>query len=211
MLDKNIEAQVTGEGNITIQGIEGSTITINPDNSKEVREFLTNFESIVSELPTKILNMLKTDEKSFDKDVKGVKIHLSMGFTIPELAPDRRDATFKIYITNLERIHRYCHKPYFKFSKPVEFLAGSTPNDTFSLFQDQNSNIKFPIRLEFGEQVVADFMIVKPQFKYYNQLDDNDSYIQAFCSTTLGELYSSNKYLISDFIKNYDEFMEEWN
>jgi len=210
MLDKHIEAEVQGNGNITIQGVEGSTITINPSNTKEVTEFLTKFEDIISSLPTKILNMLKTDESSFEKDVNGVKIHLSMGLVIPELAPEKRDATFKVYVTNLEKIHRYCNQPYFKLSKAVEFSEGTKPHDTFMLFQNDYSDVKFPKRLEFGEQCVADFQIVKNQFKFYKQLDDEESYIQAFCTTTLGELYSSNKYIVSKFIKDYDGFMSEW-
>ena len=210
MLDKHIKAEVQGNGNITIQGVEGSTITINPSNTEEVIAFLIKFQDIISSLPTKILNMLKTNESSFDEKVKGVKIHLSMGLILPELNPEERDATLKVYITNLEKIHRYCHQPYFKLSKPVKFSKGSAPHDTFVLFQNEYSKIQFPKRLEFGQQLIADFQLVKNQFILYEQLDDGESYIQAFCSTTLGELYSSNKYIISKFIKDYNQFMGEW-
>ena len=210
-MDKDlIKANIEGNGNIVIQGISDSTITLDPGNYAEVRTFLINFQDQISSLPIAVLNMLKTEDHPFGEEIKGIKINLSLGAVIPELRPERRTATFKVYITNLEKIHRYCQVPYFKVSKPVIFSKGTPPHDTFVLFQNEHSKTIFPRRLEFGEQVISDFDIVHGQFEFYNQLDDQESYIQAFVATTLGELYSSNQYLISKFIKEYKAFMAPW-
>lgn len=210
MLDKKITAEIEGDNNLVIQGIKDSAITVNLNDNDEVRKLLMDFQEQIAQLPTNILDMLKTEEGVIDETLKGIRLHLSMGLVIPELRPDLRETTFKVAITNFIKTHRFCHQPYFKLSKPVVFMPGTEPADTFTILPHKYSQAEFPSKLEYGQHINADFGVVKNQIEVYRTLDDGESYIQAFCNTTLGELFSSNKYLITDYLKSYDEFMAKW-
>lgn len=206
MFNKEIKTEIKGDGNIVIEGISNSTIIVNPNNAKELRDFLISFQEELAKLPTEILNKLKTDENDIKVDVKGIKMHLSLAHLFPNMGMRGRSIAYSVTITNFEKIHRYFKQPYFKLSKPFK-LGDMEPQDTFYILQNEISKVSYPKRLEFGEQMSDTFKFEAAQLEIFNQINDGEQYLQAFAMTTLGELFSSNKYLVSELITEYTEFM----
>ena len=71
------EAKIDGNGNIVIQRVEGSTITINPSIPDEVRKALIDHQSLIAELPNKILQILM-DNNAKEPPVIGANIYLGL-------------------------------------------------------------------------------------------------------------------------------------
>jgi len=211
MSSKDIKTRIEGNGNILIEGISNSTITINPENSAEIREFLQKFQEDLSHLPTEILNILKTDVDNIKLDVKGVKMFLGLSYLASTFGMAHRDVAYSLTITNFERTTRFFKRPYFKSSKAIRISDSIEPQDTFYFVPSEFSNVNYPKRLEFDEQLTDSFQFKEPQLHLFEQIDDGDGdqYIQAFILTTFGELFSSNKYYIKELTEKYREFMEE--
>lgn len=200
----NITTNVTGNGNITINGISNSTVTVNPNDSNEVSKFLKDFNDKLDSLPIEILEQLKAKQES--DNTKGSKVDIDIGIVLPVYNPAQRKVTLKVSITNMNREQRFYNAPYFKLSDKVEFIKGASKQDTFLLFPI--SDIPTPLKLEYGERITIDFDVPPQQLEYYKQLDNGKDFIQVFVPTTLGELHSSNKLIITEFIKSYKDFME---
>jgi len=207
MFNNEIKTEINGDGNIVIEGISNSTITINPNNSEELRNFLISFQDKLATLPAEILNKMKTNENDIELDVKGIKMFLGLSFMFPDMRMEGRQAAYSLTITNFEKIHRYLKTPYFKLSKPFK-IGVMEPQDTFYLMPHDISKIQYPNRLEFGEQMSDTFQFKQAQLQIFEQLTEGEQYIQAFANTTLGELFTSNKYLISELLTKYEEFMK---
>jgi hypothetical protein len=209
MLSKDIKTRIEGNGNILIEGISNSTITINPENGDEIREFLLKFQEDLSQLPTEILNILKTDEEDIKLDVKGVKMFLGLSYLVSNFNMAQRDVAYSLTITNFERTTRFFKRPYFKTSKAIKISDDIGPQDTFYLIPSDFSSVKYPKRLEFGEQLTDSFQFMRAQLQLFEQIGDDEQYIQAFILTTFGELFSSNKYYIKELTEKYTQFMQE--
>ncbi len=59
MLETGLDAQIDINGNITLNNISGYTISINPNNEKEVQAFLFDSSAELFKLPLEILSLLE--------------------------------------------------------------------------------------------------------------------------------------------------------
>ena len=73
------KVEIDGNGNIVIQKVEGSTITINPDIPEEVRKALIDYQSLISDLPNKFLQILM-ENNSQEPPTTGANIYLGLNF-----------------------------------------------------------------------------------------------------------------------------------
>lgn len=64
--------------------------------------------------------------------------------------------------------------------------------------------IKFPRKMEYGEVMSQSYIINPANVNMFKGLLDRrlDVVLTAYVSTTLGEVYESNKYPISDIVKH---------
>jgi len=194
------KAHIDGNANIVIQGVDGSTITINPDNSHEIRQLLISIGSKLNELPLEILKMIE-DKQDLNSDVKtGANLYLTVMAELHE-HPQHRRLKFGLTVTNLTKEIRYFNQPFFKVYPKFEIKEG-VEHDTFVLIPENDN--KFPKRLEYGEPVYLNYEIKPAAYEMYQKLLDKNpaAYIQAFDNTTVGELYESNKFSIQELFKH---------
>jgi len=194
------QAHVDGSGNIVIQGIDGATIIINPDNSDEIRKLIVDFGTKLGELPKDVLEIMEK-KQDINAEIKpGANLYLSVVAEIHEYKEYRKLA-FSLTITNLTKENRYFNQPFFKVNP--KFTIFGTKQDTFVMIPNPNT---FPKKLEYGEPLSVSYEIKDGAYKNYNEIlvEDSEAYIQAFSNTTVGELYESNKFLISKLIKNLE-------
>lgn len=190
-----VKAEVVGDNNIVIQKVDGSTITINTENAEEVRKALIELQTIVTELPDNIVRKLMENNNSAVPTV-GANIYLGLDLLIADIGI--MGVSLSVQITNLTKEIRFYNKPFFKVSTPFEKGA-----DTFLLTNTVGTPINFPRKLEYGEVIKEAYQIVPANIELFKNLLGNDpnATITAFVSTTLGELYKSDPYKVSDIIK----------
>jgi hypothetical protein len=78
-------------------------------------------------------------------------------------------------------------------------------HDTFIMIDDTGES-SFPARLEYGQPVSASYPIKDGLIENYKQVlsEDPEAFIQCFVNTTVGELFESNKYKISEILKTLE-------
>ncbi len=200
--DKN-EAKISGDNNLILQDIQGSVITINLNDQKELREFLINFQSQLGNLPIDILNHLKEHQNLEAAPIVGANLFFTVLAQLNMAPPHRGEELFSLTITNLTKEIRYFSQPYFKTIPPIRMPIPGTENfDSFIMFNRENQ--QFPVRLEYGQVFTLTYPVMPAAIPFFQAIADYGSYMQAFVLTTLGELYSSNQYDIHKFLEQYE-------
>ena len=196
-------ATIDGNGNIVIQGVKSSSITINPNNSQEIRQLIMDFGNKLSELPTDILRMIE-QKQDLNSDIKnGANLYLTVLTELNEFGVGSR-LKFGLSITNLTKENRYFNQPFFKVYPMFEVKLG-IEHDTFVMFPEQGN--VFAKKLEYGEPYSVSYEIKAGAYQMYDSImkkDEGGAYIQAFVSTTVGELYESNKFSIKTLFENLE-------
>lgn len=203
MFGKKTEAKIDGDGNVVIQDVTGSTIIIHPDNSDEVRKFLVDFSQKISELPLEVVALLEEKSQNMKNEIeKGANLYLTVSLEV--VGTGVAGVLWGTTITNLTREIRYFNQPYFKVFPKFQIREG-VEHDTFFMMQRQGMNVQYPYRLEFGQTIDSHFPVNSNAFQMYQQIYQEGAFIQAFVTTTIGEIYSSRKYPISKFVEDYQE------
>lgn len=188
-MDKENNFVIDGQGNIIINDVDGSTITINPDNSEEIRRILVEFGGELKKLPLDVIKILEENQKNNKMEINA-NVYLT---TLAELGSMHRKLKFGLTITNLTKEHRYFNQPTFKVF-PKFNLGNGLEHDTFALIHLEEINL--PKRLEYGEPFSLSFTISDGFIEMCKDTIkiNEEGYIQAFVSTTVGELYESKKF-----------------
>lgn len=189
------EAKIDGNGNIVIQRVEGSTITINPSIPDEVRKALIDHQSLIAELPNKILQILM-DNNAKEPPVIGANIYL--GLNLMAGTYGIAGISISVQITNLTKEIRFYNRPFFKVSTPIEKNL-----NTFVMTNVVGIPIDFPRRMEYGEVLSENYQLVQGNIEMFQGLlsKDSEATLTAYVTTTLGELYKSEPYHIKDIVK----------
>ena len=189
------EAKIDGNGNIVIQRVEGSTITINPSIPDEVRKALIDHQSLIAELPNKILQILM-DNNAKEPPVIGANIYL--GLNLMAGTYGIAGISISVQITNLTKEIRFYNRPFFKVSTPIEKNL-----NTFVMTNVVGTPIDFPRRMEYGEVLSENYQLVQGNIEMFQGLlsKDSEATLTAYVTTTLGELYKSEPYYIKDIVK----------
>lgn len=189
------EAKIDGNGNIVIQKVEGSTITINPSIPDEVRKALIDHQSLIAELPNKILQILM-DNNAKEPPVIGANIYL--GLNLMAGTYGIAGISISVQITNLTKEIRFYNRPFFKVSTPIEKNL-----NTFVMTNVVGNPIDFPRKMEYGEVLSENYQLVQGNIEMFQGLLSKDSEVTltAYVTTTLGELYKSEPYHIKDIVK----------
>ena len=189
------EAKIDGNGNIVIQRVEGSTITINPSIPDEVRKALIDHQSLIAELPNKILQILM-DNNAKEPPVIGANIYL--GLNLMAGTYGIAGISISVQITNLTKEIRFYNRPFFKVSTPIEKNL-----NTFVMTNVVGIPIDFPRRMEYGEVLSENYQLVQGNIEMFQVLlsKDSEATLTAYVTTTLGELYKSEPYHIKDIVK----------
>lgn len=189
-------AKIEGNGNIVIQKVDGSTITINPLVPEEVRMAFIEHQKLIADLPYNILSLLM-EKNSAEPPVIGAKVYLGLDFLLTDMGVTGVSLT--VQITNLTKEIRFFNSPFFKLSIPIEGTV-----DTFIMTNVIGEQIKFPRKMEYGEVMSQSYIINPANVNMFKGLLDRrlDVVLTAYVSTTLGEVYESNKYPISDIVKH---------
>jgi hypothetical protein len=196
MLNKS---HIDGHGNVVIQDADNSTITINLSDTEQVRKFFIDFQNKLSELPREILIELQKHNNLESEMKVGANIYLTV---IAAFADFGNNAVlWGVTITNLTKEHRYFNQPYFKVSPKFELESG-LEHDTFIMFPKEQ--LKFPVRLEYGEVLSLTFEVNPNQFALFQKNATNDAFLTCYCGTTVGELFNSNEYKLDKFVKDYE-------
>ena len=189
------EAKIDGNGNIVIQRVVGSTITINPSIPDEVRKALIDHQSLIVELPNKILQILM-DNNAKEPPVIGANIYL--GLNLMAGTYGIAGISISVQITNLTKEIRFYNRPFFKVSTPIEKNL-----NTFVMTNVVGDPIDFPRRMEYGEVLSENYQLVQGNIEMFQVLlsKDSEATLTAYVTTTLGELYKSEPYYIKDIVK----------
>lgn len=189
------EAKIDGNGNIVIQRVEGSTITINPSIPDEVRKALIDHQSLIAELPNKILQILM-DNNAKEPPVIGANIYL--GLNLMAGTYGIAGISISVQITNLTKEIRFYNRPFFKVSTPIEKNL-----NTFVMTNVVGDPIEFPRRMEYGEVLSENYQLVQGNIEMFQVLlsKDSEATLTAYVTTTLGELYKSEPYYIKEIVK----------
>lgn len=189
-------AKIEGNGNVVIQKVDGSTITINPLIPEEVRMAFIEHQKLMADLPRNILSLLM-ENNSKEPPVVGAKVYLGLDFVMTALGIV--GISISVQITNLTKEIRFFNTPFFKLSIPIEGTA-----DTFIITNVIGERIKFPYKMEYGEVITQTYSINAANIDMFKSLleEQLDVVLTVYVSTTLGELYESNKYPISDIVKH---------
>lgn len=92
----------------------------------------------------------------------------------------------EVTITNkLTGPYRYFYEPVFRLTKPFEGKS-----DTFQLYTSKQA-LKFPVKLEYGEEMSINYPIGNQQLPVWQQLDE-ECEVYSTTSTTVGERFDSN-------------------
>lgn len=185
------KSRIDGDGNIVIQDSNNSTITINANNPEEIRKFFIEFQNQLQDLPFEILELMEsknTNKIEIDNDAN---IYLS--FNLLTSGYGDMEYALGVKITNLTKEIRFFNSPFFKTSEIIE-----NEMDTF-VMTDAIQGARFPKRLEYGEVVSETYRIKLGITEILDKVlaKDKDAYVQAISSTTLGEVYKSNKYSLA--------------
>lgn len=191
------KAEIDGNGNVVIQDSDNSEITINMNNPEEIRKFFIDFQQKLSSLPKTILELMENKNTNEIQIDSGANVYLSLNFLI---APGTvTGISFGVTITNLTKENRFFNAPFFKLSVPFE---GNL--DTFAM-TDTINKVPFPKKFEYGEVVSEGYLIRATSREIYDKVIaiDKDATIQVITSTTIGEIYKSNEYKISQLLDNF--------
>lgn len=190
----SVKAEIDGNGNIVIQKVEGSTITINPSVPEEVRKALIEHQSLISQLPDKIVKILM-DNNAKEPPVVGANIYLGLNMLV---SMGIMGVSISVQITNLTKEIRFYNRPFFKVSTPIDKSA-----DTFIMTTVIGEQITFPRKMEYGEVVSENYQLVPGNIQMFKELlaRNPETTITAYVSTTLGEVYKSEPYYVSDIVK----------
>lgn len=193
------KAEVTGDGNVVIQDADNSEITINTNNPEEIRKFFIDFQNKLSEIPKEILDMMESKNPNDVVIEIGANVYLSLNL---EMIPGQgiTGISFGVTITNLTKGNRFFNAPFFKLSVPFE---GNL--DTFVL-TDKMNNIEFPKKLEYGEVVSEVYSIRAASKEMYEKAlaKDLNATLQVTVNTTIGEVFKSNEYKISELLEKFE-------
>jgi len=191
-------AHIDGNGNIIIQDVDGAIITVNPQNTGELRNLIIDIGTKLNELPKNILELIKNNQDIKSETAKGANLYLTV---MVELHAEHQKLKFGLTITNLTKEHRYFNQPFFKVTPKIEILEG-VEHDTFVMIPENDNN--FPVRLEYGQVVSYNYNIKDGAYKMYKKMLDKDekANIQAFTNTTVGELYESNQFSIEKLFEH---------
>ncbi|GAB3573879.1 hypothetical protein GCM10027578_35610 [Spirosoma luteolum] len=202
MFSRNNESQITGDNNLVFQDVNDSTITINLNDPQEVRTLLINFQEELKKLPISILDHIKESQNLEAPPTVGANLYFTLLAAIGEtvMGGITRNAMFSLTVTNLTKEHRYFNQPYFQ-TNPKLPIPGSEGADSFIMINRENQ--PFPVRLEYGQPFTITFEIKPQALEFYRQIASEGAYIQAFITTTVGEIYSSNQYEIPKFLDQY--------
>lgn len=199
------KADIDGNGNIIIQNADNSIITVNSNNPEELKRLLIDLQNQIDKLPLKIIKLME-EKKTNDVIITGANVHLELNFLLEMLCnkPNGKigGISFSVTITNLTKENRFFNAPSFKPSVPIE--GGF---DCFMLTEvvQGQEKIKFPKKLEYGE-VVSQAYYIRPDSKeIFDKLfqQDSNATIVAIVSTTIGEIYKSNEYKVSQLLENF--------
>ena len=196
MLNKS---HIDGHGNVVIQDADNSTITINLADTEQVRKFFIDFQTKLSELPREILTELQKHNNLETEMKVGANIYLTVIAAIADFANNA--VLWGVTITNLTKEQRYFNQPYFKVSPRFELEPG-LEHDTFMMFPKEQ--LKFPVRLEYGEVLSLTFEVNPNQFALFKKNATEYAFLTCYCGTTVGELYNSNDYKLDKFVKDYE-------
>lgn len=194
------KAEIDGDGNIVIQDADNSDITINMNNPEEIRNFFIDFQARLSEIPKQIIDLMESKNSNDVEITRGANIYLSLNILYGTGGiRGISGISFGVTITNLTKENRFFNAPFFKLSTPFEGNA-----DTFAM-TDTLRNIAFPKKLEYGEVVTEDYQIRPQSIEIYEKLcvKDADATIQVIVTTTIGEIYKSNEYKVSQLLENF--------
>lgn len=191
------KAEIDGNGNVVIQDSDNSEITINMNNPEEIRKFFIDFQQKLSSIPKTILELMENKNPNEIQIDSGANVYLSLNFLI--VPGTVTGISFGVDITNLTKGNRFFNTPFFKLSVPFE---GNL--DTFAM-TDTINKIAFPKKLEYGEVVSEGYLIRATSREIYDKVIviDKDATIQVITSTTIGEIYKSNEYKISQLLDNF--------
>lgn len=205
MLDKEefISAQVTGDGNIVIQNSDNTTITIDTKDIVELRKQISNLQEKLNTLDPEILHVMQQTIKSAGTDKLpnvDANIYFSIGIFTNGMT---RAMGFSITITNLTKEHRYFSQPSFNLSHPYKGA------DSFVLTSPIDSNISFPVRLEYGQPITVHYTIGSGQIAFFREVftQNEGASIAVVSSTTVGEIYRSNEHTIKHILSSYAEII----
>jgi hypothetical protein len=189
------KVDIDGNGNIVIQKVEGSTITINPAVPEDVRKALIEHQALISQLPDKILQMLM-EKNAKEPPLIGANVYLGLSFLAAEYGV--AGISMSVQITNLTKEIRFYNKPFFKVSTPFEKGA-----DTFMMTNVVGDAVSFPRKMEYGEVISENYKLVPGNIQMFQELlaKDPDVRLTAYVSTTLGEVYKSEPYIVKDIVK----------
>lgn len=190
----SVKADIDGNGNIVIQKVEGSTITINPSVPEEVRKALIEHQSLICQLPDKVVKILM-DNNAKEPPVVGANIYLGLNLLV---RMGIMGVSISVQITNLTKEIRFYNKPFFKVSTPIEKSA-----DTFVMTNVVGEQLSFPRKMEYGEVISENYQLVQGNIHMFKELlaKNPETTLTAYVSTTLGEVYKSEPYLVSDIVK----------
>lgn len=191
------KAEIDGNGNVVIQDSDNSEITINMNNPEEIRKFFIDFQQQLNSIPKTIIELMESKNTNEIKIDSGANVYLSLNFLMsPGIVSG---ISFGVTITNLTKENRFFNAPFFKLSIPFE---GNL--DTFAM-TDTINKISFPKKLEYGEVVSEAYLIRLNSKQIYDKVIaiDKDATIQVITSTTIGEIYKSNEYKVSQLLENF--------
>ena len=201
MLDKKevVSAQVTGDGNIVIQNSDKTTITIDTKNIVELRKQISNLQEQLNTLNPEILQMMQQkvkDAGTANLPEIDANIYFGIGIFLDGMT---RRIGFSITITNLTKEHRYFSQPSFNLSHPFKGA------DSFVLTTSIGEEIKFPVRLEYGQPVTVHYPLDQRQIAFLQEVlsQNEDASVAVVSSTTVGEIYRSNEHTIKHIIDSY--------
>lgn len=188
-------AKIEGNGNIVIQKVDGSTITINPLIPEEVRMAFIEHQQLIADLPHNIISLLM-EKNTAEPPVIGAKVYLGLDFLFTDMGV--AGVSLTVQVTNLTKEIRFFNSPFFKLSVPIEGTA-----DTFIMTNVIGESVKFPRKMEYGEVISQTYMINSANISMFKALLERrlDVVLTVYVSTTLGEMYESNKYPVSEIVK----------
>lgn len=196
-------AEFDSNGNIVIQDITDSEITIHMNDPVEVNNFLTGMSDKLDQLPSEILQALSMVELP-EEQFKGLNIYLTTLVSMSDVG-GVVGLSLGLAITNMNKSIRYVNTPYFTVTPKMD-LGQGLKHDTFQLISTENA--KFPVRLEFGQVHQIEYKLIPAQIGLFRSNLTPESTIQAFVSTTVGELFSSKKLELPKLVEQYDQMIK---
>jgi len=195
-MQNNVE--INGDGNIVLHSIDGSTVIINKSDSEEIRKLVINLGSSMSNIPQEVLRVIEQQSEAVIEAKANVYLTVLLEAYGDSLIGSK--LKFGLTITNLAKEHRYYNSPFFVIH-PKFTLKEGMEHDTFRMVPVEGN--VFAKKLEYGEPFSVTFDIKTGAYEMYESSlsKDTEAYIQAFVSTTLGEVFESNKFKIGKLIE----------